>query len=371
MTLNSQVVEFCVLFTKQKIQKSKTWHDGTLKFYKFNNKVQLYDESNALMADEFLTRDAQMAEGNKIDLACFIVDLAYVIREYSRDVSGIVAKKKAVPRVKQEHDVGVPRALSPGMPCLKFATPFKTPVKRVGAPIIGLGRKIRTPKQKTVSKSAVQAVQGKPQVKSEVAVEIPKHPATPLGPQIRTTVTSARFQTSRRHSKIRLGLPRTVSSRRNTPLEAEVPRKSKKKSLSKIMKINGPPRRIEIPHLLNPVVTQIVKKEAPSPQNSPKLNPEQQSYLPITPGKPASIDPAAAAVPKFHPITPNSSSVDVYASDCSQISDSDLMADEDSSLQASKFITQTRTYDYTPTRNNVAKLGLEISRKMLVNRNTT
>lgn len=52
----SHVIEFSCQYSDQVKKKHKTWHDGKLKYYEFNNRFMLYpDGSNTLICSTFIT----------------------------------------------------------------------------------------------------------------------------------------------------------------------------------------------------------------------------------------------------------------------------------------------------------------------------
>jgi len=51
----STVVEFSCLWTLQKTQKLKNWHDGTLRFHEFNRRALVYDDQRRLVVVHYTT----------------------------------------------------------------------------------------------------------------------------------------------------------------------------------------------------------------------------------------------------------------------------------------------------------------------------
>lgn len=89
----AKVTECSVYFTKQKHQKAKTWHDGTLKFYHFNKKIRLFDETDSLLAEEFIQKENQIQLNNVITLNSYLVEIAEILNSFDRDLSGTFPSK--------------------------------------------------------------------------------------------------------------------------------------------------------------------------------------------------------------------------------------------------------------------------------------
>lgn len=53
MSLTSVVHDFAVLYSTRVRQKDKRWSDGRLRFYEFNNKLEVFSEDNLLVASDF------------------------------------------------------------------------------------------------------------------------------------------------------------------------------------------------------------------------------------------------------------------------------------------------------------------------------
>ncbi|KAM3582172.1 hypothetical protein VKS41_005599 [Umbelopsis sp. WA50703] len=79
-------VQFVVLYTAQKVKKSKTWQDGILKFYDFNRKMVLMDEKGYNIDRKFQKGKRSPQVGDEIEFDGHLVTVENVAQEYS-DVS--------------------------------------------------------------------------------------------------------------------------------------------------------------------------------------------------------------------------------------------------------------------------------------------
>lgn len=69
------MIEFLVLFTKQKTQKSKKWIEGILKFNPENRKGNLYDEANKLIDSKFFGKDEKIETGAELEMETVLVTI--------------------------------------------------------------------------------------------------------------------------------------------------------------------------------------------------------------------------------------------------------------------------------------------------------
>ncbi|KAJ2956256.1 hypothetical protein NQZ79_g7850 [Umbelopsis isabellina] len=79
-------VQFVVLFTSQKLKKSKTWQDGVLKFYDFNKKMVLMDEKGYNIDRKFQKGKRPPQVGDEIEFDGHLVTVENVSEE-KEDVS--------------------------------------------------------------------------------------------------------------------------------------------------------------------------------------------------------------------------------------------------------------------------------------------
>lgn len=102
MNANESIVhEWSVLYSNRIFQKDKKWCDGKLKYYVFNNKVEVSNEDDQLIEVDFITPKfaSNFTDGNQVRLPGnrIIVEIDSHLSTYSRDISELSK------RVKREH----------------------------------------------------------------------------------------------------------------------------------------------------------------------------------------------------------------------------------------------------------------------------
>ncbi|GMM34416.1 hypothetical protein DASC09_017410 [Saccharomycopsis crataegensis] len=280
---NARVIEYEALFTKQKFQKTKTWHDGTLKYYTFNRKVVLIDGiTGAKLAEEFVKKDTTIQEGQQFHLSSYMIEVGGLIGEHERDLSGAFVKQsqqnnndnnnnnnKTGSMSKlgdRDHPVNN-RPLDDIMPVKQRIRPVgltkgKPSLNRVqNSPISRnlynrtMSRRPLTPldNNKIIISKPMKPLSPNnlptPVVKTKKLTKKPATEEEPLSTKL-LRISGPRLQSSRRTSRIIVGLP--MPKTKNTGRLSESPkrRSKKRKNPTRIMKLHGPPRPIEIPKKL-------------------------------------------------------------------------------------------------------------------------
>lgn len=117
MSLISIVHDFAVLYSTRVHQKEKRWSDGRLRFYEFNNKIEVVSEEQALIMVDFYPQNAKqpLESGVFADGTTYTFPSGKMVVEFSeylgcteRDVSKAFSRS-STPRVKREE--GSPAAL--------------------------------------------------------------------------------------------------------------------------------------------------------------------------------------------------------------------------------------------------------------------
>ncbi|CCH44224.1 hypothetical protein BN7_3783 [Wickerhamomyces ciferrii] len=92
----SEVQEYTIMYTFNIVQKIKKWNDGKLKFFKFNNKVQVFNEDSILVTSQFLQNDKMLQMdtwGSEFKLGSVLVMIEEMVFETSRDISNVFKKE--------------------------------------------------------------------------------------------------------------------------------------------------------------------------------------------------------------------------------------------------------------------------------------
>lgn len=110
---NSVVHEYGILYSNRVVQRDKKWNDGKLKYYEFNNKLEVYNEDGNLIEVDFITEKFRLnlAEGNEFKLPNnrLVIEVDCKILSYTRDVSELFKKseKGADQKRKQGGIIGI------------------------------------------------------------------------------------------------------------------------------------------------------------------------------------------------------------------------------------------------------------------------
>lgn len=108
MSLTSVVHDFAVLYSTRVLQKEKRWSDGRMRFYEFNNKIEVYSEENMLVASDFYPHGSRkpLQSGIFADGEVYRLPSGKMVLEFSeylgcsvRDITNAFQKTK----VKQEN----------------------------------------------------------------------------------------------------------------------------------------------------------------------------------------------------------------------------------------------------------------------------
>ncbi|ODQ82230.1 hypothetical protein BABINDRAFT_158869 [Babjeviella inositovora NRRL Y-12698] len=90
---HSWVKEFRVLYTTDVKQKLKKWHDGTLRFFDLNKKVQVLSESGVVIKTDFLKDAGVLDAGEDFSISGgLMVNVEELTSEYERDISNLYKK---------------------------------------------------------------------------------------------------------------------------------------------------------------------------------------------------------------------------------------------------------------------------------------
>ncbi|CAM9013103.1 unnamed protein product [Wickerhamomyces anomalus] len=97
----SEIQEYTILYTYNIVQKLKKWNDGKLKYFKFNNKVQVFNEDSILITQEFLQNDRQLQEsnwGNEFKVGGVLITIDCMDSESKRDLTKMFKKDTVTPK---------------------------------------------------------------------------------------------------------------------------------------------------------------------------------------------------------------------------------------------------------------------------------
>lgn len=90
--LLSHISEYEVMYTAQVTQKIKKWCDGKLKYYKFNNKVEIFNNLNILVGSSFLKNDKLLDKnrwGYEFKARGLLITIECLLNEVTRDISKV------------------------------------------------------------------------------------------------------------------------------------------------------------------------------------------------------------------------------------------------------------------------------------------
>lgn len=82
--IQSVVEEFSILYTDRLVQKDKKWADGTLKYYQFNNKVEIFNEQGILVKADFKSIKFEVDQQYRINK--FLVEIIDYQGTVTRDI---------------------------------------------------------------------------------------------------------------------------------------------------------------------------------------------------------------------------------------------------------------------------------------------
>ncbi|KAH3678302.1 hypothetical protein WICPIJ_008852 [Wickerhamomyces pijperi] len=88
----SEVDEYIVLYTQEPHKKRPKYHDGFLRHYKYNSKLQVVSSSNAVVTSEFKL-GLVINEGDEIKVGSVLVNVEALKSQERRDISGVIGKR--------------------------------------------------------------------------------------------------------------------------------------------------------------------------------------------------------------------------------------------------------------------------------------
>ncbi|CAK7897808.1 hypothetical protein CAAN3_03S07558 [[Candida] anglica] len=117
----SVVQEYSILYSSRLKQKSKNWQDGILKFYHFNNRIDIHNGEGHLIASDFFPpsrlpsriETEYLKEGNEFKLpnGNILIEMDEKLECYERDVSNMFKRTDATPnpevKIKYENDTPI------------------------------------------------------------------------------------------------------------------------------------------------------------------------------------------------------------------------------------------------------------------------
>lgn len=120
--MTSLVNEYSILYTTRIFQKEKHWQDGILKYYHFNNRIDIHNQDGHIICSDFFppSRDRErvtsevLYSGNqfKSPNGSILIDLDEQTGSYERDISSMFQSKRV--NVKQELRAGDEQRNMPG-----------------------------------------------------------------------------------------------------------------------------------------------------------------------------------------------------------------------------------------------------------------
>lgn len=99
--IESTVHEFEILYSKRVRQREKKWEDGKLKFYEFNNKLEVYSDAGLLVTSDFYPTEVKLVMSSGVfekgksyifpngDL---IIETINYERSYTRNLTDVLMK---------------------------------------------------------------------------------------------------------------------------------------------------------------------------------------------------------------------------------------------------------------------------------------
>ncbi|EMR10009.1 hypothetical protein PNEG_01765 [Pneumocystis murina B123] len=87
----AKVDRFKCLWTANKHQIRKRWHDGILHFHTFNFRAMLYDEANVLIDDLFIPKQ-HIVSGNEIEFDNYLVIIEDALDAIYSDISSLYVR---------------------------------------------------------------------------------------------------------------------------------------------------------------------------------------------------------------------------------------------------------------------------------------
>jgi hypothetical protein len=135
----SEMLEYTVLYTYNVVQKHKSWNDGKLKYYKFNNKVQVHTLCGVLVTEQFMRNTIHLQNGHwgeSFKVGSILVQIEELISEAQRDIA---------PVFRKDHKTRAPGAM-------KIMTVPLKQLTEVSSPSVARKRRVGLSRSETPSK---------------------------------------------------------------------------------------------------------------------------------------------------------------------------------------------------------------------------
>lgn len=168
MAEESVVHEYSILYSTRVIQKDKRWNDGVLRFYEFNNKLEILNDHINLIATDFYPKNKKNPTcgvfksgfeykftNNKI-----ILEIDDYIRSYKRDISKLFKKSTMSPTVVKQEPISSVNSST-------YTHTQSTPRPRA----VGLSRSLKKIKQEVIEPSPLNRPNGAPTMPIQVKKE--------------------------------------------------------------------------------------------------------------------------------------------------------------------------------------------------------
>ncbi|CUS10585.1 unnamed protein product [Tuber aestivum] len=88
-TKTAPVDEYRVMWTPNKTQKIKKWHDGFLRYHSFNRRMLVYDDGRHLVADMYLRDREFLGEGDELEFEHHLVSIEDFSGSVNQDLTPI------------------------------------------------------------------------------------------------------------------------------------------------------------------------------------------------------------------------------------------------------------------------------------------
>ncbi|KTW28310.1 uncharacterized protein T551_02729 [Pneumocystis jirovecii RU7] len=99
-THTAAVDRFKCLWTSNKHQVRKRWHDGFLNFHRFNFRAMLYDKENTLVDDLFMPKQS-VVSGNQIEFDHHLVSVEDALGTTYTDISSLYTRNHNIAGTKE------------------------------------------------------------------------------------------------------------------------------------------------------------------------------------------------------------------------------------------------------------------------------
>ncbi|KAF3027379.1 hypothetical protein E8E15_007906 [Penicillium rubens] len=102
----ASVVKFRCLYTHDLRRKSKRWHDGYLRFHKFNKRVMVYDDQGNFIGDHHWRSPDDVQDGDEMELdKGVLIEVTENMGTTETDITTIYEKKKSSQGSPQARDL--------------------------------------------------------------------------------------------------------------------------------------------------------------------------------------------------------------------------------------------------------------------------